>query len=175
MLERPRLRYPRLLLELQKRNSSEWTLCTSPPRTWASHSETWTWTRTGERLPELSENAFTRARSYVGAAEIAHVLKQIGERVTDDEVDEMILMGDLDGAPAASASPPALLSTPPGDGQVSFEEFSNLMQTLALPRSSQSPQVVRSRVPSAPPSLPEEPGNNALQVRLQSACHTLAS
>ena len=25
------------------------------------------------------------------------MLKQIGERVTDDEVDEMILMGDLDG------------------------------------------------------------------------------
>ena len=58
---------------------------------------------------------------------------------------------------------------------MSFEEFSNLMQTLALPRSSQSPQVVRSRVPSAPPSLPEEPGNNALQVRLQPACCAVAS
>jgi hypothetical protein len=36
--------------------------------------------------------------SYVGAAEISHVLKSIGEKVTDDEVDEMILMADVDGA-----------------------------------------------------------------------------
>jgi len=39
-----------------------------------------------------------RTRSYVGAAEISHVLKSIGEKVTDDEVDEMILMADVDGA-----------------------------------------------------------------------------
>ena len=37
-------------------------------------------------------------RSYVGAAEIAHVLKSLGEAATDDEVDEMILMADVDGA-----------------------------------------------------------------------------
>jgi hypothetical protein len=36
-------------------------------------------------------------RSYVGAAEISHVLKSMGEKVTDDEVDEMILMADVDG------------------------------------------------------------------------------
>jgi len=36
--------------------------------------------------------------SYVGAAEIAHVLKSLGEAATDDEVDEMILMADVDGA-----------------------------------------------------------------------------
>ena len=41
---------------------------------------------------------------YVGAAEIAHVLSSMGEKVTDDEIDEMILMADTDG-----------------DGQVSFE------------------------------------------------------
>lgn len=40
----------------------------------------------------------TAVRSYVGAAEISHVLKSIGEKVTDDEVDEMILMADVDGA-----------------------------------------------------------------------------
>ncbi|ABO97277.1 predicted protein, partial [Ostreococcus lucimarinus CCE9901] len=47
---------------------------------------------------------------YVGAAEIAHVLASMGEKVTDDEIDEMILMADTDG-----------------DGQISFEEFHRLM------------------------------------------------
>jgi serine/threonine-protein phosphatase 2B regulatory subunit len=43
---------------------------------------------------------------FVGAAELRHVLINIGEQVTDDEVDEMIRMCDKDG-----------------DGQVSFVEF----------------------------------------------------
>jgi len=44
--------------------------------------------------------------NFVGAAEIRHVLINIGEQVTDEEVDEMIRMCDHDG-----------------DGQVSFPEF----------------------------------------------------
>lgn len=44
--------------------------------------------------------------NYVGAAEIRHVLINIGESPTDEEVDEMIKMVDKDG-----------------DGQVSFNEF----------------------------------------------------
>jgi len=44
--------------------------------------------------------------NFVGAAEIRHVLINIGENVTDEEVDEMIRMVDKDG-----------------DGQVSFDEF----------------------------------------------------
>ncbi|CAM9611130.1 unnamed protein product [Discosporangium mesarthrocarpum] len=44
--------------------------------------------------------------NFVGAAEIRHVLINIGEQVTDEEVDEMIRMVDRDG-----------------DGQVSFTEF----------------------------------------------------
>lgn len=48
--------------------------------------------------------------NYVGAAEIRHVLTNIGEQVTDEEVDEMIRMVDLDG-----------------DGQVSFEEFYSMV------------------------------------------------
>jgi len=44
--------------------------------------------------------------NFVGAAEIRHVLTNIGETVTDEEVDEMIRMVDKDG-----------------DGQVAFAEF----------------------------------------------------
>jgi Ca2+-binding EF-hand superfamily protein len=42
----------------------------------------------------------------VGAAEIAHVLKSLGEAATDDEVDEMILMADVDGACRRSRAQP---------------------------------------------------------------------
>jgi len=44
--------------------------------------------------------------NFVGAAEIKHILINIGENPEDEEVDEMIRMVDRDG-----------------DGQVSFEEF----------------------------------------------------
>lgn len=48
----------------------------------------------------------SRRCSYVGAAEIAHVLKSLGEAATDDEVDEMILMADVDGACRRSRAQP---------------------------------------------------------------------
>ena len=48
--------------------------------------------------------------NFVGAAEIRHVLINIGEQVTDEEVDEMIRMVDSDG-----------------DGQVSWEEFYSMV------------------------------------------------
>lgn len=48
--------------------------------------------------------------NFVGAAEIRHVLINIGETVTDEEVDEMIRMVDKDG-----------------DGQVAFDEFYDMV------------------------------------------------
>eukprot|EP01006_Ploeotia_vitrea_P031625 TRINITY_DN63957_c0_g1_i1.p1 TRINITY_DN63957_c0_g1~~TRINITY_DN63957_c0_g1_i1.p1 ORF type:complete len:596 (-),score=78.50 TRINITY_DN63957_c0_g1_i1:113-1900(-) len=48
--------------------------------------------------------------NYIGAAEIRHVLINIGEQVTDEEVDEMIRMVDFDG-----------------DGQVSWDEFYSMV------------------------------------------------
>jgi len=48
--------------------------------------------------------------NFVGAAEIRHVLINIGEQVTDEEVDEMIRMVDSDG-----------------DGQVSWDEFYSMV------------------------------------------------
>ena len=46
----------------------------------------------------------------MGAAEIRHILVCMGELITDEEIDMMISMVDLDG-----------------DGQVSFDEFRNLV------------------------------------------------
>ena len=44
--------------------------------------------------------------SFISAGEIRHILICMGELITDEEIDEMIRMVDLDG-----------------DGQVSYEEF----------------------------------------------------
>jgi len=65
---------------------------------------------------DLDENRF------VGAAEIQHVLQAIGEEVTDEEIDEMIKLCDLDG-----------------DGQVTFDEFYKLMTNPPPPMPSLIP------------------------------------
>ena len=61
---------------------------------------------------------------FVGAAEIRHILINIGEQVTDEEVDEMIRMIDKDG-----------------DGQCSFEEFYEMVTG-----GKQAPQALISEV-----------------------------
>lgn len=47
---------------------------------------------------------------YISAAELRHVMTNLGEKLTDDEVDEMIREADLDG-----------------DGTVNYEEFVTMM------------------------------------------------
>ena len=47
---------------------------------------------------------------YISAAELRHVMTNLGEKLTDEEVDEMIREADIDG-----------------DGQVNYEEFVTMM------------------------------------------------
>ncbi|XP_036615805.1 calmodulin-A-like [Trichosurus vulpecula] len=47
---------------------------------------------------------------FVSAAELRHVMTKLGEKLTDDEVDEMIREADVDG-----------------DGQVNYEEFVRML------------------------------------------------
>jgi len=61
---------------------------------------------TDQEIKEAFEAFDLDHNHFVGAAEIRHVLINIGEQPTDEEVDEMIRMVDKDG-----------------DGQVSFDEF----------------------------------------------------
>jgi len=61
---------------------------------------------TDREIREAFDSFDLDKNSFVGAAELRHVLVNIGENVSDEEVDEMIRMCDKDG-----------------DGQVSFDEF----------------------------------------------------
>ena len=54
-------------------------------------------------------------KEYVGTAEIRFVMDALGEQVTDEEIDEMIRMVDLDG-----------------DGQVNFKEFFKMCSGQSL-------------------------------------------
>jgi calmodulin len=63
---------------------------------------------------EELKNAFhvfdKEKKGYIPAAELRHVLTNLGEKLTDDEVDEMMREADSDGS-----------------GQVKYEEFIKLM------------------------------------------------
>ena len=47
---------------------------------------------------------------FISAAELRHVMTNLGEKLTDEEVDEMIREADIDG-----------------DGQINYEEFVKMM------------------------------------------------
>merc|ERR1712199_97200 len=50
------------------------------------------------------------SNGYISAEELRHVMTNLGEKLTEDEVDEMIREADIDG-----------------DGQVNYEEFVKMM------------------------------------------------
>jgi len=54
----------------------------------------------------LSQNGY----GFISAAELRHVMTNLGEKLTDEEVDEMIREADVDG-----------------DGQVNYDEFVKMM------------------------------------------------
>jgi calmodulin len=47
---------------------------------------------------------------FISAAELRHVMTNLGEVITDEEVDELIREADIDG-----------------DGQINYEEFAKVM------------------------------------------------
>ena len=62
-------------------------------------------------LSDLFFSVFDKdGNGYISAAELRHVMTNLGEKLTDEEVDEMIREADIDG-----------------DGQVNYEEFVTMM------------------------------------------------
>lgn len=73
---------------------------------------------------------------FISAAELRHVMTNLGEKLTDEEVDEMIREADVDG-----------------DGQVNYEEFVKMMMgKVGLRRPGRS---VGSSAQLCPASLTE--------------------
>lgn len=62
--------------------------------------------------------AFQDGNGYISAAELRHVMTNLGEKLTDEEVDEMIREADIDG-----------------DGQVNYEGESELAAAEVAPPS----------------------------------------
>ena len=64
----------------------------------------------------LHESLLTRLSSdgngFISAAELRHIMTNLGEKLTDEEVDEMIREADIDG-----------------DGQINYEEFVKMMMS----------------------------------------------
>jgi len=68
---------------------------------------------TEEQIAEFKEafSLFDKdGNGFISAAELRHVMTNLGEKLTDEEVDEMIREADIDG-----------------DGQVNYEEFVTMM------------------------------------------------
>ena len=86
--------------------------------------------------------------NFVGAAEIRHVLINIGEQVTDEEVDEMIRMVDSDG-----------------DGQVSWEEFYSLVSGGKKPPMGLGAEVRGGATAGKGTAPPPPTGQNVVQAR----------
>lgn len=61
-------------------------------------------------LPVTIAEYLQDGNGYISAAELRHVMTNLGEKLTDEEVDEMIREADIDG-----------------DGQVNYEEFVQMM------------------------------------------------
>ena len=52
------------------------------------------------------------AGGFINAAELRHIMTNLGEKLTDEEVDEMLREADIDG-----------------DGQINYEEFVKMMMS----------------------------------------------
>jgi calmodulin len=96
-------------------------------------------TDTEEELVDAFKVFDRDGNGFISAAELRHVMTNLGEKLTDEEVDEMVRESDVDG-----------------DGQVNYEEFVKMMmgdcfssRAPAPTAASPAPAVTATPVPTS--------------------------
>ncbi|KAK4688392.1 calmodulin, partial [Tremellales sp. Uapishka_1] len=64
---------------------------------------------------------------HISAAELKHVMTNLGEKLSDEEVHQMIMEADKDGESFASGDAFTRLPPPLGDGMIDYNEFVAMM------------------------------------------------
>merc|ERR1712159_273278 len=105
------------MLNVQNKNSSyfvEWipnnvksSVCDIPPKGRKMKD-----TDSEEEIVEAFKVFDKDGNGFISAAELRHVMTNLGEKLTDEEADEMIREADVDG-----------------DGQINYEEFVKMMMS----------------------------------------------
>ena len=70
-------------------------------------------TDSAEEIKEAFKVFDKDGNGYISAAELRHIMTNLGEKLTDEEVDEMIREADVDG-----------------DGQINYDEFVDMVRAL---------------------------------------------
>merc|ERR1711982_88797 len=86
-------------------------------------------TDTEEELIEAFKVFDRDGNGFISAAELRHVMTNLGGKLTDEEVDEMIREADVDG-----------------DGQINYEEFVKMMMAKCEDRTLLSVTAVTTRI-----------------------------
>jgi len=93
-------------------------------------------TDTEEELIEAFKVFDRDGSGYISAAELRHVMTNLGEKITDEELDEMVREADVGG-----------------EGQVNYEEFCKMMMSDGGPPAA-APTSGSAPAPPPPPAAP---------------------
>jgi len=131
-------------------------------------------TDSAEEIKEAFKVFDKDGNGYISAAELRHIMTNLGEKLTDEEVDEMIREADVDG-----------------DGQINYDEFVDMVRFRhreeargAVQKKCQRSTPARSTCPPPPRPPVLSPDDEQVKCvrntggskkgRLEAVCHKLA-
>jgi len=91
-------------------------------------------TDSAEEIKEAFKVFDKDGNGFISAAELRHIMTNLGEKLTDEEVDEMIREADVDG-----------------DGQINYDEFVDMMMVRFCFLTQDCAQTTRASFTAPPP------------------------